>query len=676
MNTEDSSALTGPRKLGPLNYSSYNMVMKFYEVLLADTKYKASAPLTYSSEEVLDNLTVVTVPIRNRTSTGFVLGEVGKPAFVAKPIKAVVSQRPLPYHCLQLARWMETYYATNLSEVMRQFAPSKPAIRGIKAGISKTGQVTQLELQSTLTDDQKRAIKEIKANPSTTVLLHGATGSGKTRVYLELAREVLAEGKSVILLTPEISLTTQLAAAAKAYLQIEPLIIHSQLTAAKRKQIWLACLESSQPQVIIGPRSALFAPLPSVGLIVLDEAHEPAYKQEQTPRYNALRVASQLGVLAGAKVVYGTATPNAADYYVADQKKAIVTMTQMALGIKNNEVKTEVIDLKDRKNFGANPYLSKQLVENINSTLAVKKQVMVYLNRRGSARVILCNNCGWRHLCPNCDVSLVYHADDHLAKCHICGFAQAPPVACPNCGNPDIIYKVIGTKALVEQVEKLFPDKKIRRFDSDNTADESLNETYSELLNGDVDILVGTQLLAKGLDLPRLGLVGIVSAESSLTLPDYTAEERTFQLLYQVIGRVGRGHAKGEVIIQTYEPGSVVIKTAVERDFKVFYDHLLAERQAFRFPPFSYLLKLVVRRATIAGAQNAAERLKTNLQGRSLQEKLVVEVIGPTPAFYAHRGKYFYYQLVAKSKNRDHLLALAKIVPSDWQIDLDPADLL
>jgi primosomal protein N' (replication factor Y) (superfamily II helicase) len=424
--------------------------------------------------------------------------------------------------------------------------------------------------------------------------------------------------------------------------------------------------------VVVGPRSALFTPLAAVGLIVLDEAHEPAYKQEQTPRYSALRAASQLGALSGAKVIFGTATPNVADYYVADQRQAVVEMNQLALGTSPEDVTTEVVDLKERKNFAASRYLTTRLINAINETLSAKKQVLIYLNRRGSARVILCDNCGWRDLCPNCDVSLVYHADEHLAKCHICGFSHQPPVQCPNCGNTDIIYRTIGTKALFEEVVRLFPDRKVRRFDSDSPQSESLNEVYSEVLKGGIDILVGTQLIAKGLDLPRLGLVGIVSAESSLTLPDFTAEERTFQLLYQVIGRVGRGHAKGRVIVQTYESNNIVIQSAVKRDYKVFYDYVLAERKAYRFPPFSYLMRLMVRRRTVAGAQNAAQKLLKSLGGQGLP----AEIIGPTPAFYARRGPYFFYQLVAKSKDRDVLLELAKQVPADWQIDLDPADLL
>lgn len=641
---------------------------------MADSKYKSGAALTYSSEEPLAIMAVVTVPLRNRLVTGFVMNEVGRPGFAVKPVKSLVGTKPLPYHCLQLSHWMEEYYAVPLGESLRLFAPTKPAARGIKsAGNPANDQQTiQLEIHAPLTADQTRAIKEIKANPSTTVLLHGETGSGKTRVYLELARETLAAGKSVVLLTPEISLISQLAAATESFLQTKPVILHSQLTAAKRKQLWLKIIESTTPQVIIGPRSALFSPLASIGLIVLDEAHEPAYKQDQAPRYSALRAASQLGVFTGAKVVYGTATPNVADYFIANQKAAVVKMAQMALGSSPDDVVTQVVDLRERKNFGENNYLSKQLIEAARDTLTDKKQVMIYLNRRGSARVILCDACGWRYLCPNCDVSLVYHADDHLAKCHICGFNSPPPVQCPSCGNPDIIYRSIGTKALAEQVQKLFPDKKIGRFDSDSAAGESLNELYAKLLKGQVDILVGTQLIAKGLDLPRLGLVGVVSAESSSTLPDFTAEERTFQLLYQIIGRVGRGHSKGRVVVQTYEPDTIVIQSSIKRDFKVFYDHTLIERQAFRFPPFSYLMKLVIRRATLNGAQNASQKLYNELTSLGLP----AEIIGPTPAFYARRGKYFYYQIVAKSKDRDTLLELAKAVPPDWQIDLDPADLL
>jgi primosomal protein N' (replication factor Y) len=410
----------------------------------------------------------------------------------------------------------------------------------------------------------------------------------------------------------------------------------------------------------------------NLGLVILDEAHEPAYKQDQSPRYLATRVASQLGLLTQAKVVLGTATPSVADYYLAEARQAIVKMTIMAIGETKDKVECQVIDLKDRSNFTINPYLSKQLVDAISSTLSAKKQIMIYLNRRGSARLILCNVCGWQLICPNCDIPLVYHGDTHLTRCHICGYNQVPPSACPECQNPDIVYKSVGTKALTESIAKLFPNARLQRFDSDNISGEHLHEAYEKLQSGEIDILVGTQLLAKGLDLPHLGLVGIIAAESALALPDYSSEERAFQLLYQVIGRVGRGHGKGEVIVQSYDPKNIVVQSAINRDWDSFYKYVISERQKFRFPPFSYLMQLTCKRATLNGAEQASTRLKESL----LAQGLPVEIIGPSPSFYARRGKYFYWQIIVKSKQRNHLTNLAKIVPPDWSINLDPIDLL
>ncbi len=642
---------------------------------MADSHYHSSQPLTYSSKGKLKTLSVVTVPLQKRMASGFVMREVSKPDFKTKPIKALLSHQPLPLHCLKLGRWIAEYYCTTLSDAMRQFAHSKPTIRRTKTDHEQSITATpavQIEFDLPLTSDQTKAISGILNTKSTTVLLHGDTGSGKTRVYLELAREVLDAGRSVMLLTPEIALTTQLAAAVEQLLPHPTYVLHSQLSAAKRKQLWFQILEATEPVVIIGPRSALFAPVRDLGLVVVDEAHEPAYKQEQSPRYNALRVASQLGVIGGAKIIYGTATPSVVDYYVAEKHRAVVSMRELAIKHSHGTPVAEVVDIKDRKNFTRNPYLSNQLIDAMNKELAAKKQVMVYLNRRGSARIILCDHCGWQMLCPHCDVPLVYHGDEHIARCHVCGFVKAPPPECPNCHNPDIIYRSIGTKALIENIAKLFPQYRLARFDSDNVAGEHINEVYARLRAGEVDILVGTQLLAKGFDLPKLNLVGIVSAETSLALPDYTSEERAFQLLYQVIGRVGRGHAKGHVIIQSLDPQNIVVKSAIQRDWKAFYKHALKERQAFRFPPFSYLMQLICKRATLAGAQTAAENLKKKLAS----QKLPVEIIGPTPSFYARRGRYYYYQLVAKSKDRDHLVALAKKVPADWAIDLDPVNLL
>jgi primosomal protein N' (replication factor Y) len=646
--------------------------MRYYEVIVADSRYRGDTPLTYSYEGDLVVLCAVTVPLRARMVTGFVLREVEKPGFSAKPIRALLSNKPLPAHCLDLAKWVSSYYICSFGEAMRQFAPSKPSIRrSEKTDAEVILEPAQLELKAPLTKDQVYAVGAISGHPSTTVLLHGHTGTGKTRVYLELAHKTLGLGKSVLLLTPEIALTPQLANAAKKSLGNKVIVMHSQLTQAERKHIWLSILESADPIVIVGPRSALFSPVRNLGLVVLDESHEPAYKQDQSPRYHAVRVASQIGKLTGAKVVLGSATPALTDYFLAEQHSAIVDMRERAIA-GSDEISTQVIDLKDRSNFTGSRYLSKQLIESIKQNLGSKKQVMIYLNRRGSARLVLCNKCGWQLLCPNCDIPLVYHGDSHSVRCHICGHNEIPPTVCPQCQNPDIIYKSIGTKALIDEVTRLFPGRRIQRFDSDNATGERLHELYDKLHSGEIDILVGTQLLAKGLDLPKLGLVGIISAETSLSLPDYSSEERAFQLLYQVIGRVGRGHSKGEVILQSYEPDSMVVKAALDRSWNEFYEYAQKERQKFRFPPFSYLMQLTCKRATLKGAEQASKKLKADLAA----QKLPVEIIGPTPSFYSRRGKYYYWQIVLKSKQHSHLVELAKKVPQDWSINIDPINLL
>lgn len=648
------------------------MAMKFYEVWPADSRYRADKPLTYSYEIDLPPFSVVTIQLQNRTISGFIKGEVPKPSFELKPIKAVLSQQPLPTVYLELAKWLQAYFYCGFGDALRQLAPSKPAIRKVRQ--DDTAILTSssaIDVQSPLTKDQTAAIKAIQKSPSTTILLHGDTGTGKTRVYLELAKDTIQKGRSVLLLTPEISLIAQLEQAAQR-LQVPTYVLHSQLTVAQRKKIWLGILEAKQPIIVIGPRSALFSPVRKPGLIVLDEAHEPAYKQESSPRYLATRVASQLGKLSGAKVILGTATPSVSDYYLADKLSAVVRMSEPAAGSKHGKAKLEVVDIRKRETFSRSQYISKQLIDATAQTLSDKKQVMIYLNKRGSARIILCNNCGWQLLCPNCDIPLVYHGDTHSARCHTCGHSQVPPSNCPDCKNGDIIYRSIGVKALYDELARLFPNANIKRFDSDNQSGEHLGELYPDLLSGKIDILVGTQLLAKGLDLPKLGLVGIIAAESSLSLPDYTAQERSFQLLYQVMGRIGRGHNAGRAIIQTYEPDSIVVKAAMARNYNMFYEHCLTGRRAFRFPPFSYLLKLTCRRVTYDGASKAATNLKAKLRAAGLP----VEIIGPAPSFFGRRAGYFYWQIVIKSKSRGHLLELAELVPADWTVDLDPSNLL
>lgn len=648
----------------------------YYEVLVADNRYHSDKPLTYESDLKLSPGNIVTIPLQKRQVTGFVIAKVSKPKFATKPVKSLYTPAALPAHALPFARWLADYYGADFSECLRQFAPSKPIVRRKAEVPAAPLEELQLSVNQPLTGDQKQALKAIKAAKSTTVLLHGETGTGKTRVYLELAEQVLRSGRSVIILTPEIGLTAQLAEVIKQQIKRPVFILHSELPAAERKRLWLNILEATEPVAVVGPRSALFAPVQKLGLVVVDEAHEPAYKQEQAPRYHAVRAASQLGQLTDAKVVLSTATPSLSDFYIASQHGAVVRMTEMAAGQPKKGAEIELVDMKNRANLSTTPYFSKKLIESLKQTLSSGHQAMIYLNRRGSARVILCQNCGWQLVCPNCDIPLVYHADHHQARCHTCGYKTTPPGACPQCQSPDIVYKSAGTKALAAELAKLFPNAKIARFDSDNDPAERLNQLYPAVRQGKVDILVGTQLLAKGLDLPKLSLVGVINADSALALPDFSAEERAFQLLYQVIGRVGRGHLAGRAIIQSYEPDSELIQAAVTRDYPRFYEIALKERQAFKWPPYSYLMQLKCRRLSAASAEQAATKLRDKLSALPSDQRIPVEIIGPTPAFYARHGHQHYWQLVIKAKQRSTLLELAKQVPTDWSVDVDPVDLL
>lgn len=643
--------------------------MLYYEVLVADARYHSDKPLTYASDQDIPILGLVTVPLKSSNVNAFVLSKVGKPKFATKPIVAYRGVC-LPPHCIELAKWLQTYYACSLGEAVRQFTPAGPARQKQAEVLVEDALAPAIETELKLTADQSAAIDSL-SNAKGTVLLHGDTGTGKTRVYLELAAKTLAKGRSVILLTPEISLTAQLAAASSKKLHSPTYVFHSQLTSSQRSKIWLTIAGSKDPVVVIGPRSALFAPIPDPGLIIIDEAHEPAYKQDRSPRYYAPRVASRLAELTKATVVLGTATPSVTDYYLAKNHNAIVRMTKSAIK-SNHKLSSQIVDLKDRSNASTAPYLSKQLLSSIKTTLSNDQQVMIYLNRRGSARLILCVNCGWRLVCSRCDIPLVYHADDHIARCHSCGQTNSLPSSCPDCQASDLIYKSAGTKALADSLTKLFPGKKIARFDSDNKAGENLHELYDDLKSGKINILVGTQLLAKGLDLPKLGLVGVISADSSLSMPDFTASERTFQLIYQVAGRVGRGHGSGQVIVQTFNPDNPAIQAAINRDWAAFYNPTLAERQAFGFPPAVHLLKLVCKRNSNTAAKRAAQTLITKLSGTGLP----VQIIGPTPSFRAKVGSNYYWQIAVKSKHRSHLVTLSGLVGTGWSIDLDPIDLL
>jgi primosomal protein N' (replication factor Y) len=640
-----------------------------YDILVGGQRVRVNSALSYESTEKLDSGQLVIVPLRDQTSLGVV---VRQSTDFHKKIKAV--QQVLPYKLtkeqLQLMQWMAAYYPSPISAIAQLFLPG-PAINKVLESAENSSDIEVADTNlPTLTTEQTNAL--INESEETNYILHGVTGSGKTRVYAALAKAALENGKSVIAMTPEIGLTTPMVTYFEnAFGKDRVVCFHSQLSASARAKVWSRIANSTVPLIIIGPRSALFLPVKNLGLIVVDEAHDAAYKQEQQPFYNATRVAAKLAKLYGAKCILGSATPPLGDYFAfASRKLPIIQMVGSA--IKSDFTRKDVvIDLKNRQLFDRSTLLSTPLITAIDQALKENKQTLLFLNRRGSARTILCKDCGWQAVCPNCDIALTYHADNNHVLCHVCAFQQQVPMACPDCHGNDIVFQTPGTKSIEAEVSRLFPDANAGRYDKDSSAGTKLHQTFDDVKSGKIDILVGTQLLSKGLDLPQLSVIGLVQADSSMALPDFSATERTFQQISQVAGRLGRGHGDGKLFVQTFQPDRALIKWALAQDYESFYENELKERLQYNFPPAVYLLTVQVKRATQAGAMKAIKKIGDQISGSK-----DVHIGNPAPCFHEKRSGHYYWQIVVRSKNRTKLIDVINKLPAQTLFNIDPSDLL
>lgn len=643
--------------------------MYYYEVLVGDMQYHGSEALTYSADVHLQPGALVRVSLRSRSVLGVVVKQSAKPDFTVKPVAAVAPYPPLPGEALALMEWMRAYYPAPWGAVVRLFVPPTEAFPKQVAPLPAVA-VQPADLPP-LTQEQTQALETMHGAGS--FLVRGVTGSGKSRVYLELTKRSFEHGHSAIILTPEIGLTAQLVATFRAQFGERVFVLHSQLTAAQRRDIWYQLLAATEPVVVIGPRSALFSPLQDIGLVVVDESHDQAYKNESAPHYQAGRVAAKLAMLHGATFVSGSATPAVEDYYIAVAKqRPIVALNQPAKPTDSTDLDIELVDLRERDQFSRSRLLSTTLIDAITGALSRGEQSLLFLNRRGTANVVVCQQCGWQPRCPHCDLPLSYHGDVHELRCHVCGYHAPLPTSCPECGHSEILLKSIGTKAVLSEIQRLFPQARTQRFDTDVHKSERLEQHLSALVAGDTDIIVGTQIVGKGLDLPRLSVVGVVSSDTGLFIPDYTASERTYQLLTQVIGRVGRGHRAGTVVVQSYNPDHPTIQAALKRDWAGFYNQELAERKLFHFPPFVYLVKLTVLRASEAAARKAAETVAEDLRKR--YPKVTLE--GPALAFHPKVSGKYQWQIIVKATNRTALLKIVSELPSGWHYTIDPINLL
>lgn len=645
--------------------------MEYYEVLVASPQYHGTEALTYYWPEILGAGSVVAIPLKNQLVVGIVIKRVAKPRFQTKSIDKVISPDAIPPQLLKLHAWVQAYYPAPLGSITQLFVPTGLLTERRRKLPHDSELNSATRPLPVATEEQRSALKHIMSTQQP-VLLHGDTGTGKTRIYLELAERVLADKRSVLILTPEISLTPQLIASFTHHITAPVIAVHSTLTDAQRRDAWLRIATATSPLVVIGPRSSLFYPVHDIGLIVIDEMHDGAFKQEQSPRYHTTRVAAQLATFHKARLILGSATPPVIDYYIFEQKKLpIIRMHQPAIA-HSDDTKLTVVDMRDRQYFTRSPWLSEQLIAALDEALLAKRQSLVFLNRRGSSRLVLCQTCGWEALCRHCNLPLTYHHDHHSLICHTCGRNEIVPTSCPHCQSAEILFKSIGTKMLESELQRIYPEARIARFDSDTPETQRLDKQYENVKTGGVDIIIGTQMISKGLDLPLLSVVGVALADTSLYFPDYTAEESTFQMISQVTGRVGRGHGASTIVIQTYSPESIVIKAALQKDYVSFYQHEISARKNFYFPPFCFTLKLRCSKKTASAAQRQAQKLANELTQQNF--RMIIE--GPSPSFTEKINGSYRWQIIIKSPHRNELLQIIKLLPSGWTFDLEPLNLL
>ncbi len=537
-------------------------------------------------------------------------------------------------------------------------------------------------------------------------LLHGVTGSGKTEIYLRAIERTLARGRSAIYCVPEIALTAQTIRRAAARFPGRVAVIHSGLSDGERYDTWRRA-RTGLVGLVVGARSALFAPLPDIGLIVLDEEHDASYKQSppvSPPYYHAREVAEALARLHGGVLLLGSATPALETMYRAERGELRrLTLPTRILGHREHILvqarqarvapryrpadaadaltidlpPVQVVDMREELKAGNTRIFSRALHDALAETLSRREQAILFINRRGQATYVFCRDCGYVAVCPRCGTPLTYHRYGEALRCHQCGYQQPQPRACPQCASPRIRFFGAGTQQVEAALLEVFPTARSLRWDADTAADPMMHEAFlAQFIEGKADVLVGTQMIAKGLDLPLVTLVGVVSADVGLNLPDFRAAERTFQVLTQVAGRAGRGLLGGRVILQTYQPDHYAIAAAARHDFAGFYAREMAYRRALGYPPFRRLARIVFRCPSEAQARAEAERAAAFVRARLDKLNLSgLELIGPAPCFFQRVADSFRWHLLLRGPNP--ALALEGIeVTRGWHIDLDPADVL
>ncbi|MDO4488747.1 MAG: primosomal protein N' [Eubacteriales bacterium] len=650
--------------------------MSYARVIIDISVESLDRPFTYSVPPELSKLvtigTRVDVPFGASKRTGYVIGLSEDTDFDKEKIKDITGVKKGAMNAdsvlIKIAAFMAHEYGSTFNQALQTTLPVKKTVRKNKRRTDPTKRMEELGFtikdDERLTPDQERVFREITETDKPS-LLFGITGSGKTRVYIELLRKVIAAGGQAIVLIPEISLTYQTVSELKSHLGDEVAVMHSKLSEGERyEQLMKAA--NGEISVMVGPRSALFTPFESLKLIIIDEEHEKAYQSDTTPRYDARDIALMRANMCGAKLVLGSATPSVESFKRALDGEYALSELKVRAVPGSSLPGVHIVDLREELSDGNKNIFSRKLYELINDRLDKNEQVMLFLNRRGYAGFVSCRACGYVIKCDHCSVSMTVHNDwyyeNNVRKaatlsCHYCGKMMAMPAKCPACGSKYVAPFGTGTQKLELETKRMFPRARVLRMDADTTKNKDGHEKIlSAFKNGEADILIGTQMIVKGHDFPKVTLVGIVAADQSINIPDYTAAERTFQLVTQASGRAGRSSRPGDVVIQTYEPEHYSISMAAAGNYRDFYEREMSFRRLMQYPPVSSLLTMRFSGEDEALLTEAAEKAAEFAKSEGLKNGVMV--IGPCNAGIYKVNDIFRKVIYLKSPDRERVLAL------------------
>ncbi len=654
--------------------------MRYAEIVLSlpyDASYSYIIPESLE-EKALFGVRAI-VPFGKRRMTGFIVkvtSERPSGDFELKEIIRVIDDEPIfSEGLLDLARWMKGMYFSPVGQNLSMMIPSGRR----ESETSPFYETTSFKAIDNLSEDQQRALSEVRSEKSRVYYLFGVTGSGKSEVYLRRAEDKIKEGKQVLYLVPEITLSEQLSDEVYSRFSGRVAILHSSLTPSQRLKSW-HMIDKGEVDLVIGARSSVFAPFRNLGLIIIDEEHETSYKSGSAPRYHARQVAQYRAMKEGADLIMGSATPSFEAWKLMLEHKIYrIDMKSRAGGGSFPSIK--IVNM-----MGTKGNITAELESAMRTALDNKRGILLFLNRRGYTYGYVCNTCGHVLTCPHCSVSLTYHKKTRSLVCHTCGYNGPVVHACPVCGSYDMMATGFGTENIEEELKGLFPFAKIARLDTDTASEEKgrVQKVLHGFRNGEIDILLGTQMIAKGLNFPSVSLVGVLNADSTLSMPDFRAAERTFDLIHQVAGRAGRYSDDGIVIIQTSQPMSPAIKCAAENDLESFYRIELKNRKDTMFPPYTRLINLTIRGLNEERTRKSAEDLETlcyNLEASFSED---IEVFSASPSPIEKKARYYRYHVLLRSASMSKLLKFTEIVLSQFslpsslylEIDTDPASMM